>query len=444
MRAASVRTTDAGTRGRRGPLLVGVMVVCMLIGAFTVLLVKGDDDGTSTMDAAGADTRSSGWTRLPDPPLSPRVGASAAWTGQEIVVVGGWEFLCPPGADCAGPTEAPFTDGAAFDPSTETWRQIADAPAAFHGERAAVAAGSIFVLVECESGYTGIDGEPAEDRCPQSDQPGLLLEYDPSADTWAQLPGPPSDQQHAIEAVGDSIIAFASSEERGEQQEWRFDLTTATWTELPDDPLPLMYDRSIVSTDGGRSALLFGANAETGPSSEPSEEVNLAARLELDTMTWKGLPPSPSRGYRAWGVDDAVVLEPHFGGSGGLFEPASSTWSALTSAEPASFDSNQVAGTLGQHDAVYVEASGWVFDAEQDRWIEIEPVDDRGLFPQSSVTAVGRDLFISGGDIWASSGGELLGDAWMWVAPRETVGTPATIDDADVDVGTSSSSRSHR
>ena len=257
---------DARARARRGRVFAGVIAVCALVGAVTVLLVNRGD-GTATVEAGGPEAGLSGWTRLPDPPLSPRVGASAAWTGDEIVVVGGWDFLCPPQADCIGPTEAPFTDGAAFDPSSGTWRRISDAPAAFEGERPAVVDRSIFFRVDCAVDFTGIDGEPAEDRCPQAESPTVLLRYDPGRDAWSQLPGPPSDRWYAIEAVGDSIIAFAGSEERGEQQEWRFHLPSATWAELPEDPLPLLYDRSLVAADGGRSALLFGANAEAGPTS---------------------------------------------------------------------------------------------------------------------------------------------------------------------------------
>lgn len=423
---------SASTNSRAGRWRVlGAAAACLLVGVVAVLLTSRDDE-TSTVDAGGssngggAEPSANGWTRLPDPPLSPRVGASAAWTGDEVIVVGGWEFLCPPSASCAGPTDAPFTDGAAFDPSTQSWRSIADAPAAFEGEHTAVVGDSVFLLVECEVAFTGIEGEPAEDRCPQSAEPTVLLRYDPGTDTWAQLPGTPSHEQYAIEAVGGALIAFAQSEERAEHQEWRFDLTTSTWNEIPDEPLPRMYDRSIVAADGGQSALLFGADAESAPSSEPSQEVNLAAKLDLETMTWTELPSSRSRGYRAWGVDDVVVLEPHFGGSGGLFDPASSAWSPLPTRADGSFDSNQVAGVYGENQAVYVDASGWVFDLERAEWLEIEPIDERSIFPHSSVTAVGRNLFSFGGERWTSPDGELLGDAWLWIAPASSAGDVTT------------------
>lgn len=397
------------------------VAVCLLVGVAIVVLTSNDDE-TSTVGAGDqgstvAAPTVSGWTRLPDPPLSPRVGASAAWTGDEVMVIGGWDFLCPPGASCVGPTKAPFTDGAAFDPSTQTWRPVADAPAAFQGERPAVFDGSVFFLVECDVSFIGTEEEPADDRCPSTQEASVFLRYDPEPDMWTQLPGPPGGYPYAIESVGNAIIAFAGTEEQGAQQAWRFDVESNLWTEIPDDPMPRMYDRSVVAVDEGRSALLFGADAESGPTSDPGQEVNLAAKLDLATMTWTQLPSSPSRGYRAWGVDDAVFLEPHFGGHGGLFDPASDTWSPLTTTAAGSFDANQVAGTLGQDDAVYVDASGWVFDLPRSEWLMIEPMDDRSIFPNTSVTAVGRDLFTFGGERWTSSDGELLGDAWMWIPP---------------------------
>ena len=75
----------AGTsaRARRRRILVGAAAVCLLVGVVAVLLTSRDDE-RSTVDAGvvgdgdDAEGSASGWTRLPDPPLSPRVGASAA------------------------------------------------------------------------------------------------------------------------------------------------------------------------------------------------------------------------------------------------------------------------------------------------------------------------------------------------------------------------------
>ena len=64
-----------------------------------------------------------------------------------------------------------------------------------------------------------------------------------------------------------------------------------------------------------------------------SGELNpvLAARYEGATGQWRTLPSAPGSGYQAWGIDGIVVLNPHFGlaATGGIFDPASETWSAL-------------------------------------------------------------------------------------------------------------------
>lgn len=369
----------------------------------TVPAVAGDD---TVPDGAGDGPETAGgeWIELPEPPLSPRTGASAAWTGEEVVVVGGWEFLCPPNADCDPPPDPPFVDGAAYDPAARTWRSIADAPMDVRGVFPAVVDGAVYLLAPGEA-----------DRF-------TLLGYDPVADSWTELPAPLAGGYHELASVGSSLVAYADSDERGEVPDWRFDVTTGEWSELPDDPLPAMYDRSVVAADDGRALLLFGA--PLGSDSALAEQPVLGARLDLEMLVWTELPPSPSRGFRAWGVDDRVVLEPHFGGTGGLFDPAINAWAPLPGAQSPSFDDGSVAGTYGRDGAVYVDASGWVFHLPSGRWLEIEPVDDRIVYPLSSVTAVDRDLFVFGGERWTSDGehgtasdGELLGDAWLWRAP---------------------------
>lgn len=391
-----------------------MVVALVMLAALMVIavLVVDRDDSPAVIDAHRPVEVEGVWAPLPDPPLTPRTDATVAWTGEEVLVVGGWEFLCPPNADCVGPTSAPFSDGAALDLTTETWRSVAEAPAGMRGVRPAVVDGVVFYLVDCSAVPSGF-ATSGEDPCPGWDDSTALLRYDPATDVWEQLPGPPADQTYSLEAAGRSLIAYSTTEELGEKPDWRFDLVSGIWQELPDDPLPALFDRSVVAIDGGRSVMLVGA--ELGPSSEPGDEVNLAARLDLETMTWRTLPSSPSRGFRAWGVGGTVVLEPHFGGTGGFFDPQTDTWSQLH-AEARPHAPSPVAGVLGGHAAVFAGSSGRVLDLDTDRWLEIDPVDDR-VPSSTSVTAAGRDLFLFGGERWAGSDGELLGDAWLWVAP---------------------------
>lgn len=403
-----------------------VTAAAIAVLAAGVVLAVLRDDGAPTITAAGGDGgagAAGAWVRLPDPPLRPRTDASVAWTGREVIVVGGWDFLCPPGADCA-PSVPPtrFDDGAAYDPATRTWRSIADAPTPLLRADTAVVDGDLFVLVDCSPDANAAGALPG--RCPGLEPGAVLLRYDPGGDRWATLPGPPSTRSRDLTAVGSSLVVHATTDERGESPDLRFDVAEGTWSELPEDPLPAAFDRSVVPWADGGELLLFGAPLGTEP---PDERPVLGARLDLSSLEWTALPPAPSRGFRAWGVDDRVVLEPHFGGSGGILDPATGTWSA-TPAAPGSFDPNGVAGAIGDHGAVYGGANGWVLDVSAHGWLEVPPVDDRTHQSEPGVVAVGRDLFVYGGERWTTQDGELLGDAWLWRAPAPTSadGPPAT------------------
>src|SRR5688572_32281859 len=87
--AAAARRSHRRRRNARW----GVLTAVALVGAglATDRLVGPDD---STVETATETASPGGWEQLPDPPLSPRDGATAVWTGQEVVVVGGWEYLC--------------------------------------------------------------------------------------------------------------------------------------------------------------------------------------------------------------------------------------------------------------------------------------------------------------------------------------------------------------
>ena len=59
------------------------------------------------------------WRDIAATPLSPREQMAYAWTGHELVVWGGIGF---------GGGRQTRDDGAAYDPATDSWRMLADAP----------------------------------------------------------------------------------------------------------------------------------------------------------------------------------------------------------------------------------------------------------------------------------------------------------------------------
>lgn len=81
-------------------------------------------------EGAAYDPVADSWRLLPDSPLEPRGWHSAVWTGEEMVVWGGATGL---GCDYQYPS-----DGAAYDPSADSWRAIASSPLSGRVEAGAV------------------------------------------------------------------------------------------------------------------------------------------------------------------------------------------------------------------------------------------------------------------------------------------------------------------
>ena len=310
-RSLTGRADPIGDEAQPAPAVVAVLVVGA-IGVDRIVDTEHDPKVQTSSDGIAA----GGWERLPDGPLSGRVGATAVWNGEEVVVVGGSTYLCPPNADCGGPVDPPFSDGAAYDPSTREWRPIAPAPAAFDGEGAVVVASDVYFLVSCAiERFTADD----LDACPTTDGDVAFTRYDADADEWTLLDPPPTGRDYGLASVGRFIVAFTGSDERGEAPDLLFDTESSTWQEIPDDPMPAVFDRTVVSSAEGEALILVGA--PTAGLADPAQDNNAVARFDLASRTWEALPSPPGRGYRGWGVDDRVVLEPHFGGHGGSLDP---------------------------------------------------------------------------------------------------------------------------
>lgn len=93
------------------------------------------------------------WNLLPPSPLVPRSGASALWTGSEVVVIGGW----------AGKVHAHLSlTGAAYDPASNSWSTLPAIPKPA-GRVAAIDAGwtghelDVLVLSHPSSGKTNFE-----------------------------------------------------------------------------------------------------------------------------------------------------------------------------------------------------------------------------------------------------------------------------------------------
>jgi hypothetical protein len=118
-------------------------------------------------DGAAYDPATQRWRLLPPGPLSPRAGHVAVWTGDEMIVWGGSPASAGIGA------VGQLRDGAAYNPSTNAWRRIADAP----GERSEGKGVVVDNYLVVGAGVTS-----------QASDLALLLVYDISSDAWSTMP----------------------------------------------------------------------------------------------------------------------------------------------------------------------------------------------------------------------------------------------------------------
>jgi hypothetical protein len=151
-------------------------------------------------------------------PVAPREGSVVAdrtdpvtvWTGREVLVWGGVVE-----ASAARTTYA--VDGAAFDPTTGTWRTLAPAPLS-PDRYAGVWTGTELVVIG--GGEATVDGAA----------------YDPVTDTWRDIAYPPLALVESRLTFRDGVVYVSGAVRTGEAVTGRagtmaYDVATDRWTE---------------------------------------------------------------------------------------------------------------------------------------------------------------------------------------------------------------------
>ena len=120
---------DFGARfGGFAVLMVTVVVLAGCGTAGSPEVASSSPSDTAPSPVAPMNSAGGQWLELVDPPLSGRMGAVVTAVGDRLLVAGGWDFTCPPAADCGLPESPPLADGAMFEPDSGAWTAIADAP----------------------------------------------------------------------------------------------------------------------------------------------------------------------------------------------------------------------------------------------------------------------------------------------------------------------------
>ena len=383
-------------------------------GSELVLWGGARDDGAVRFDDGfSLDPIERRWTVLPASPLEARYFPAAVWTGGEVVIWGG--------SDGVNRTRS-FSDGAAYDPRTRTWRILSDAPITYD-ETLAVWTGTEMVI-----------WNPPE---------GIGAAYDPETDTWRRIADPPFPLERSYTAVWTGVVMIVlGMSSDGPHEEIRarglsYDVSTDTWAELarPDlaeEAVTIVWTgREVIGVDYNHQVQSYrpGDDAWTDLPKIPLKDgegwqhavayaggdlfVNTVSGpivLDVATETWSEVVP-PLRPVDAYYLDPIsagsaiVVLQ----GSTTAFvwkpSPSDGQTSSIGSISPSPL-SYASFGVEAQPISV-LAADGWiwvgVYDYEQDV-AATDKLDPRTGELVTSVPVPGRPEWLAstGGALWAS------------------------------------------
>jgi hypothetical protein len=265
------------------------------------LLYWGGDaschEGSVHDEGAAYDPAARAWRPLPPAPIEGRSSPAAVWTGEELIVWGGWD-------------QDDRAEGAAYRPSTDEWRALPESPLGARVPVAAVWTGREMIVW----GDVSRSGEAVHGAA-----------YDPSAGTWRLLPPAPYalNLAHAV-WTGDEIVVFGSLLDGNNHSERRnasglaYDPATDAWRELAPYPLSPQASMTVWT---GHEMIAWDYELRAG-AYDPAAD------------TWRPLPDLPLEFYECY-PDGALagndfVLAWHCG-QGAILELATDTWRELPS-----------------------------------------------------------------------------------------------------------------
>jgi hypothetical protein len=373
----AVRRSGDRLRARRRVLAGGAAAVVVALVATGAVALRGDEPSEIQPAPPGGT-----WEQVPDLPLAPRAAPALAWTGSEVLVVGGYLTVCPPAADCAEPGRL-AVDGAAYDPATGTWREIADAP---------VGLADYFRTTMVGDQLVAFDGDH-----------GDWYAYDVGDDKWRDLPAP---RQGAIDmgSLGSAADGFVYTLSKGGSV-LALNLETEHWAQVPIGAPGGVESRTVVVTDP-LGFVVSGAPVE-------GEGTIVAGVHDSTPRTVETGQLNP---FRHWTGErlvelDLQVRENDDGSTtpyGGRLDPATGEWSPLP---------NQPEDSAGDGwspvaaDGPLMAGWGYVYDDRDGSWTRLgRPGKAVAQHGTSAVWADDRLVVIGGAD----ESSDPTDQGWIW------------------------------
>ena len=170
------------------------------------------------------------WRTLAASPLAERISATETWTGRELIVWGGCDTSI---GQCDDLGQGLFTDGAIYEPSSDTWWKMAQSPLPRGANPAAVWTGREVIY------YPGLGDEAV----------AIAASYDPARDKWTALPAPPFSSRRGLGLAFSSdaglLFAWGGSDPSGNplNDGAALDISAMRWLQLPAAPSRTVRDR---------------------------------------------------------------------------------------------------------------------------------------------------------------------------------------------------------
>jgi hypothetical protein len=246
--------------------------------------------GPATATGARLDPATGVWDTTAPTQLRPRSDHLAVWTGTEMIVWGGRTIS-------SGFYVNRF-DGAAYDPATDTWRPIADAPL----EIIPVAGGAGL--------WTGetfiVWGFPA-DGGPDTDPEGMA--YDPVSDEWTEIAASGLGFGYFESAWTGSELLVVGGTPDLEFVAMRYDPAADSWRGARNPPGDFRQDHTVTATEDGGAIVVGGdRNVAFGPVEAP---------IVYDGARWSFIADAPIAnlvGHTSVWTGESLIV---FGGHGG-------------------------------------------------------------------------------------------------------------------------------
>ena len=220
-------------------------------------------------DGAAYDPAARRWRALPSPPIGVRTGHQAVWTGKEMVVWGGIERCCPIDSVIHEP------GAAAYAPATDRWRRIADVPAPWSGDDGtAVTLASNGKALIWRRGHLAIY-DATHQTLGWREAPGGAPVPDPSS-----APSTTADP-FALAAVSDGDV-FTWTGTSGALQGFAWRASEGTWRRT--SPLDAQHGGTLTAGGNGRIFAAAGQSARV-----------LEYRIADDAWSELPLPPVSTR-----------------------------------------------------------------------------------------------------------------------------------------------------